>query len=42
MSSETTFKDTVRISVEEFQYLKKCETELMDIKDIIGGMLNEH
>lgn len=43
MSSETIFvnESTVRISIEEFEYLKKCESELADIKDIIGGMLNE-
>ena len=30
---------TVRVSLEEFEYLKKCEKELYDIKDIINEML---
>ena len=43
MSSESIFvnETTVRLSVEEFEYLKKCEKELFSIKDIIGGMLDE-
>ena len=35
----TTFNSTVRISVEEFEYLKQCEKELFTIKDLIGEMI---
>ena len=35
----STFNSTVRISVEEFEYLKKCEKELFSIKDLIGEMI---
>ena len=38
-SKPSTFNSTVRISVEEFEYLKKCEKELMNVKAIIGEML---
>ena len=30
---------TVHISIDEFEYLKRCERELFDIKDIINEML---
>ena len=35
----STFNSTVRISVEEFEYLKQCEKELMNVKAIIGEMI---
>ena len=40
MSSQpSNFNSTVRISIEEFEYLKKCEKELYTIKDLIGEMI---
>ena len=41
MSSPSTFvnESTVRITVEEFEYLKQCEKELMNVKNLIGEML---
>ena len=41
MSTTSTFvnESTVRITVEEFEYLKQCEKELMNVKTIIGEML---
>ena len=41
-SKKPIFKEsnaTVRISIEEFEYLIACEKELMNVKAIIGEML---
>ena len=42
MSSKTTFNKsnaTVCISIEEFEYLMKCQKELGEIKTLIGELL---
>ena len=38
---KTILKDeaTVRISIEEFEYLMQCQKELRDIKNLIGEIL---
>ena len=43
MSTTSTFvnESTVRISVEEFEYLKNCEKELMNVKGLIGELLGD-
>ena len=38
-SKPTSFNSTVRISVEEFEYLKKCEKELFNVKELIGELI---
>ena len=32
-------ESTVRISIEEFEYLKKCEAELFNVKELIGELI---
>ena len=41
MSSQPIFinESTVRISIEEFEYLKKCEAELFNVKELIGELI---
>ena len=41
MSSKPIFKNkgTVCISIEEFEYLMKCERELHNVKTLIGELL---
>ena len=43
MSANSNFvnESTVRISVEEFEYLKSCEKELMNVKGLIGELLGD-
>ena len=42
MSSQNSIfvnESTVRLSIEEFEYLKQCEKELMNVKELIGELL---